>query len=286
MRVKNKHMARFDACKCPLCANQDLTNVFEYDSPPEAEIRFSFNYREYHRIVLCCSLCGHYISVCDKDLTVLYEDDYTISNYGDRQGMRDAFQRIISLNPAVSDNAGRVRFIVEYYENYRKKYLTRDGNPSVLDVGSGLCVFLHLMKKNGWDCVALDPDERSAAHARELVEIKAVCCDFNVSDNLGKYDLITFNKVLEHVEDPVSMLKKAKDSLKEDGLVYIELPDGEIAEKDGPEREEFFIDHLHVFSAASLALLVNMAGFRLLRFERLQEPSSKYTLRAFLSPNG
>lgn len=275
-------MTRFDGSKCPLCANQDLADVFEYDSPPEAEIRFLFDYREYHRMVLRCPVCGHYISICDKDLTELYEDDYTSFNYSDRQGIRDAFQRIISLAPAESDNAGRVGFILDYYEKHKEKYLKKEKKPSVLDVGSGLCVFLYLMNKNGWECVALDPDERSAAHARETVGIEAICGDFFKVEVPGKFDLITFNKVLEHVKNPVVMLARAKEYLKDEGFVYVELPDGEAAEMDGPEREEFFIDHLHVFSAASLALLVNLAGFSLLRFERIREPSSKYTLRAFM----
>ena len=36
-------------------------------------------------------------------------------------------------------------------------------------------------------------------------------------------------------------------------LVYVELPDAEGAALHGPGREEFFIEHHHVFSAASTA---------------------------------
>lgn len=48
------------------------------------------------------------------------------------------------------------------------------------------------------------------------------------------------------------------------------------------DRQEFFIVHLHIFSMASLALMIDRAGFRALRIERLREPSGKYTLWAFL----
>jgi hypothetical protein len=102
------------------------------------------------------------------------------------------------------------------------------------------------------------------------------------SQGLGRFDVVTFNKVLEHVTDPVSMLARSAQHLCEDGFVYIELPDGEAALAEGPQRQEFFIDHWHVFSAASLALLATRAGFRLQALERLHEPSGKYTLRAFL----
>jgi hypothetical protein len=63
--------------------------------------------------------------------------------------------------------------------------------------------------------------------------------------------------------------------------VYIELPDGEGASEEGPGREEFFIEHLHVYSTASTALLIQHAGLRTSRIERLREPSGKFTLFAF-----
>jgi hypothetical protein len=82
----------------------------------------------------------------------------------------------------------------------------------------------------------------------------------------------------------VSMLARSLQHLRQGGFVYIELPDGEAALVEGPERQEFFIDHWHVFSATSLAILATRAGFRLQALERLHEPSGKYTLRAFLVP--
>ena len=56
-----------------------------------------------------------------------------------------------------------------------------------------------------------------------------------------KFNLITFNKVLEHVDNPVEILKKSKDYLKPNGFVYIELPDGDNALKSEGiiNREEF-----------------------------------------------
>ena len=61
----------------------------------------------------------------------------------------------------------------------------------------------------------------------------------------------------------------------------MEVPDGEVAYKDGPEREEFFIEHLHVFSLASTVIMANKAGFQVEAIQRLKEPSTKYTIRAF-----
>ena len=65
-------------------------------------------------------------------------------------------------------------------------------------------------------------------------------------------------------------------------LLTICTADGEAAARDSWEREEFFIEHHHIFSMVSAALLFSKAGFQLSRLERLREPSTKYTIRAFL----
>ena len=80
------------------------------------------------------------------------------------------------------------------------------------------------------------------------------------------------------------MLRHAHACLAMGGAVYVELPDGEAAATEGEGREEFFIDHHHVFSRRSIRILAHSAGFEVIAVEALREPSSKYTLRAFLEP--
>lgn len=264
------------------CNGDYFSPVFVYDAPPEGEIHFHVSMSEqYHREVLRCNLCGHFVSYHRMDTKALYKSEYVNSTYGDANGLHRTFERIISLDPSKSDNVGRVARILEFATGYLTRSREED-IPTVLDVGSGLCVFLHRMKAAGWDCTALDPDERAVAHARNVVGVKAICADFMIAGDLGRFNLVAFNKVLEHTADPVAMLARTMGYLTDNSFVYIEVPDGEAAIHDGPGREEFFIEHQHVFSTASLAMLAERSGFRALTIERLREPSTKYTLRAFL----
>jgi SAM-dependent methyltransferase len=263
-----------------MCGADRFTTVHMYFAPPEGEVRFARHAAgAYRREVFRCSLCGHFVSVHAMDDAGFYEGDYVDATYGNSAGLRAHFDRIIGLAPSKSDNAGRVRRVSAFARDYLGQAA---GSPSVIDVGSGLCVFLHGMKAAGWTCTALDPDERAAQHARDVVGVTALRADFLTADNLGTYDLVTFNKVLEHLKDPIAMLARAARCLAAGGLVYVELPDGEAAAAEGFGREEFFVEHYHVFSAASIAVLAARAGFEALLVERLREPSSKYTLRAFL----
>lgn len=211
------------------------------------------------------------------NLDGLYGGAYVDNTYGER--MRQTYERILALPPERSDNAGRVANLVRF----AKDHFAPDTAPRLLDIGSGLGVFPSRMKDAGWRCTALDPDNRAAQFARDVIGIEAVAADFMQIDpaSLGTFDVITFNKVLEHVEDPVAMLKRARPLLQPDGFVYFEVPDGESAAVEGPGREEFFIEHHHVFSPASALLLSMRAGFRPLSTERLREPSGKFTLRIF-----
>jgi SAM-dependent methyltransferase len=269
---------------CP-CGTSRYGRVHVFDRAPQGEPAFRFAAGDaYPREIHRCAACGHFVSTHQADTAALYQGDYVQSNYGDAQGIRAAFERILALPPERSDNAGRVRRILDFCSAHFPADRFRERKPRVLDVGSGLCVFLHRMKSEGWDCTALDPDARSAGHAATHVGVRAVQGDFLSAPDLGRYDLVTMNKVLEHIPRPQALLAKATSALLHGGVAYVEVPDGEKAIEEGPAREEFFIDHFHVFSRASLEHLAAGAGMRPLAVERLREPSGKFTLRAILEP--
>jgi SAM-dependent methyltransferase len=261
------------------CAGTFLSTLHVYHQPPPGETTFPID-TCYRRELFRCALCAHYVLRHEMNLSGLYLGGYSASTYGD-DGIRKAFKRITALDPSKSDNVGRAERIVRFAGNHFGEVRTH----TVLDVGSGLCVFLHRMKAHGWKGTAIDPDDRAVAHAREVVGVSAIHGEFMSAQGLGQFEVITFNKVLEHVTDPVAMLRHALPHVHPHGFVYVELPDGEAAWREGGlEREEFFIEHHHAFSAASAILLAERSGFTPLLLERLREPSGKYTIRAFLKP--
>jgi len=267
---------------CQYCGDPVTNRVFQYFSPPKTEIQFKFIEKgKYSREIYRCSLCGHFYSKHSMDSNELYKGGYVDANYEDAEGIRKTYNRIMALDPGKSDNVGRVQCVLAFSDFYYKGLVPPVSPRYVLDVGSGLCVFLSRMKSFGWNCTALDPDLRAKNHAETIVGVPAVCCDFFDFKDNRKFDLITFNRVLEHVIDPVAMLKKAKDFLQADGLIYIEVPDGETAVSFGFDREEFTIDHPNIFSYLSLVFAIKKAGLKPLFIQRIQEPSTKFTLRAF-----
>ena len=265
-----------------MCGADRFRTVHMYFERPAGEVALGPTTHEYRRELFECGVCRHVISVHGMDLTQFYEGDYVDATYGGAEGMRRQFERIMALPAAQSDNAGRAVRVTAFAD----QRVADRSKATLLDVGSGLGVFVAAMKAKGWSPTALDPDERAAHHARQTVGVSAVRADFMTAEGLGTFDIITFNKVLEHVKDPTRMLARARKFLKPSGFVYLEVPDAEHAASDPDRfgREEFFIEHHHVFSYASAALLATRAGFDVLAIERLREPSTKYTIRLFAAP--
>jgi SAM-dependent methyltransferase len=262
-----------------MCGGDRFRTEHTYFAPPAGEVRFASAPPDtYRREIYRCTLCGHYISVFALT-TDFYQGEYVDATYGDEAGMRRTYDKIMALPPERSDNVGRVARVNAFAEGHLPA-----GARNVLDVGSGLCVFLARMKQAGWQCTALDPDERAARHAREVAGVEAIRGSLPLAPG-ARFDAVTFNKVLEHVEDPITLLAHCRALIHDHGFVYIELPDGEVAARQaGFGSEEFFVEHFHVFSLASVGCLAERAGFEARVVERLREPSGKFTLRAFLTP--
>lgn len=270
---------------CPMCGGTNLRVHFIYDRQPPGEFTFeAIQNKPYRRELHRCEQCSHLLEWINADLTLLYQGDYVSKVWGDRAGIKRAFDKVIALPPEKSDNMGRVGYICAFIDRIRPDLrLTR--KPRVLDVGTGLGVFPYRMQQAGWECVGIDLDETLIAHVRAATGIRAEVADVTTLEGFGPFDLVTFNKVLEHVADPVAILASVPRLLAPGGAVYVELPDGEAAELEGQDREEYLLGHIHVFSAASYAHLIERAGLELLTFERLREPSTKFTLRGFATPS-
>lgn len=268
--------------KCPMSGDTHARLAFAYDAPPPGEVGFPRDVTQtYYREVWQFEESKHFVSCHSMQVATRYDGAYVNASYGDAAGMVAAFERVLALPPALSDNVGRLGRIRQCAAEH---FGAGAAQRSLLDVGSGLGVFPLAVKQAGWQCTAVDPDPRAAAHIQTRVGVPTFCRDFMEMGEIGQFDIVTFNKVLEHVDNPVAMLTRAHQYLRAGGIVYVEVPDGEMAALEGGGRAEFFIEHLHIFSRDSLAMMANLAGFKPLAVERLREPSSKLTLRGFLAP--
>ena len=261
-------------CSCLLCGNKNWRKIAAFDKPQPTEK--SFGVDPYYRELWQCINCGLFVNRHDHDISQIYDGAYRSGAYETQSGSR--FQKIMELPFAKSDNKKRIGRINDYVR------ISRPQASHLLDVGSGMGVFPAGMLGGGWQVTAVDPDPDNLRNLHEFGD--GIACIAGYFPNVeleDKFDLITFNKVLEHIEPMVDTLAGVNRFLKPDGLVYIELPDGEAAAQESAARQEFFLEHFYAFSVDSVALLARRAGLRVELIERIRDPSGKYTLYSFLS---
>lgn len=278
-------MSKMEKPKCHLCGKSNSTPVSTIKKKPGLETDYGIQPANYYREIRLCKVCGAYFNSFDSDLIPadFYRGKYNASiEEGDLEAR---FNRIINLPIAQSDNKQRVQRILNFLKNQSFDPMSVD----VLDVGSGTGVFLHELSKYIQNIYGVDPDPASVSLMRKKIgSISAWNGTLIDIPRTSHFDLITFNKVLEHVNEPIKMLVDAKLYLKPSGFIYIELPfaDNLISNKEQDSKAEFFLEHLVIYNRSSLSYLVKQSGFDLIQMEDLVEPSGKNTISAFVKPSG
>ena len=248
--------------------------VKTYTSKPKSEVNFKLN-GKYLRRYYECKICNHHISDHKYNLSSLYSGDYVKATYGNYEDLKLRYKKINNLKPIKSDNFNRCLRIRSFFKKINKTFKT-------LDIGSGLGIFPKKLKSKKFnDITLIETDKIYINFLKNYLNFKKT---FKKQSNLKnkKFDFITLNKVLEHIVNPSLFLKKYLNNLKKNGYIYIELPNIDAREDHiGYDREEFFIEHHHVFSKISLILMLTKLNLKILKVEKIQEPSSKYTLFCF-----
>ena len=265
---------------CLLCNGYSMLTKKNILKRPFKETDFSIKNTRYKRTIRKCKACGIFLNQYDFDLNSLYKNVYNERKYANN--LRKHFDNIISLPYSKSDNKQRI----ERINNYLIKKFMSLKDMDVLDIGSGLCVFLAELKKYCKSATCIDPSAQAINHAKNYVGIKnSIQGNFDELILNKKYDLITLNKVLEHLKNPIDILQKARSMLNPNGYIYIEVPDGDNASKKGGfiNREEFYIEHYTIFNLVSFNYLAKSAKLNIDVVEPIHEPSDKYTIYGFLS---
>jgi 2-polyprenyl-3-methyl-5-hydroxy-6-metoxy-1,4-benzoquinol methylase len=97
-------------------------------------------------------------------------------------------------------------------------------NTQLLDIGCGNGDFISIANEMGISATGCDTDSKAIdhCHSRGLSAIHGDADDARVKNS--SYDVITLNHVIEHVNDPIYLLRRAYSILKPGGHIWIALP--------------------------------------------------------------
>ncbi len=145
-------------------------------------------------------------------------------------------------------------------ERYKRLEAHLAGKKKVLEIGSGGGEFSYLLTKKGFDVSAIEPNEGYGNYSKEQYGLNVqIGFAQNLEFNVETFDFITMSHVLEHVDNPTTMLEKLRTWLKPNGILALEVPNVE-AVCQSP-KSTFHIAHLFNFNVKTLSLLAEKTGF-------------------------
>src|SRR5579875_531101 len=144
------------------------------------------------------------------------------------------------------------------------RYLPRQKKGRVLDVGCGNGEMLQVAQRMGWDAegVEVDPQAVAAAKKRGLRVHQCSLAEQNFADD--SFDLILMNHVIEHVHDPLGLLRECYRVLRPGCLLVVWTPnlDSWGHRQFGPSWRGLEPPrHLYLFNRKNLVDLAQRAGF-------------------------
>lgn len=234
---------------CPLCGSSDTSKVFaEADFELERLDRFAFASRKmpeymHYRLIDCpqCDLLYASPLPCEEYLATVYGE----AAYDSGQ---EAHYAAVVYAEILSGIVGRLP--------------DRHG---ALDIGAGDGAFLEHLLEQGFDGVTgVEPSRAPIAAAREdirpLIQEGIFCQNAFAAESLS---LATCFQTLEHLHDPLVMIREVWRLLKPGGAVFFICHNRRAISTRllGNKSPIFDIEHLQLFSPSSARFLLEQNGF-------------------------
>lgn len=160
---------------------------------------------------------------------------------------------------------------------------------NLLDVGSGTGAFVNEIKKKGWAVTGLEPDASAREIAKKLykLDLKDQKDFFHLP--VSSFDVISLWHVLEHVHDLETYILQLKFLLKENGKIFIAVPN--YTSLDAKIYKEYWAAydvprHLYHFSPISMQRLMEKNGLTIRKYKPMRYDSYYISLLSSKYKNG
>jgi len=226
---------------------------------------------------ISCNLCGSalfytieklplHLVICKTCGLIFIENLQSHQFYQDLYRKRYGFDVKVPLNSKGLDkkNDGLAHWIIN---NLKIKH----GKLRLLEVGCSAGYLLKALERQEYQVYGVEPGEVAARFARDHNRLRDIeNCFFEETSYLEDFfDAILLIQTFEHVIHPTEFLCKVTSLLKNDGMLFIEVPDAMAI--DGVYRwgMQPSANHLYIYSTASINLLLNKCGFRIVSFKKI-----------------
>ena len=208
-----------------------------------------FKYRGYQ--YRCCQACG-LVS------TWPIPDRRTIEEHYRRKALAGNYELLRSYSD-------QYRGVYEGFATFiEQNSRLRNREKRLLDIGCFRGDLLDVMAQRGWDVFGVELQTEAAAEATLRFPGHIYAGDVaSMQLPVTAFEVISMTGLIEHVVDPVGLVKTVSLRVSDNGLVFIQTPNSRsfLARLMGKYWPPYSpVEHIHLFSSRSLTLLLEQAG--------------------------
>jgi 2-polyprenyl-3-methyl-5-hydroxy-6-metoxy-1,4-benzoquinol methylase len=134
----------------------------------------------------------------------------------------------------------------------------------LLDVGCGGGLLLDRMRSIGWKVMGVEVDPLAANEAKNNFGLQVHVGSLDEAGYPdGIFDAVTMSHVIEHVHDPVALLRECRRVLKPGGILVVVTPNIKSYLHERFKKSWRGLEpprHLHLFSRATMLVVAERAG--------------------------
>lgn len=253
---------------CPICSNKKVEQLIEFDYSNQISVTLPDKAK-----VVCCENCGlvyNNFKATQKDFDSYYNQD-------------SSYSMDYSIGGAIEGERAHDYDVVL---DIVKPHITFDSQ--ILEMGcakGGLCKFL--VEKGYKNIIAIEPSIECVKIAKNN-NIDCINGNSFINDESlkNKFDLIILSEVAEHIFDFNLAIENLKTMLKEDGLLYIEVPDANnYYASTGDYTPYFFFNYEHInhFSIESFYNIAATSFLEIIEYRKFMQISHYPSLAVLLS---
>ena len=178
----------------------------------------------------------------------------------------------------------QTKWLTEYYSANYKRHLPAEENIEILEIGSGMGLFLKWLTDEGYaNVTGVDISMQQCRDARKLKLENIKCQDIleYLRGNSRRYDLIVCIDVLEHLKLDYlyELISRTYDALNPGGRLIVQSPNA-IAPFNAIRYAD--ITHRRTFTVTSIRQLLAFSGFKFRSFCCYEIPPHIHGLKSWI----
>jgi SAM-dependent methyltransferase len=239
---------------CPICCRRhaDWLHTQKFEAVEGVSLLSGYD-------IVACESCGCVFAdgIPDESAFARY--------YGDRSKYEHAYRG----GAEHAEETERLRLLADWIA------AQIPSDASLMDMGCGTGRLLAWLREKGFvSAVGLDPSSTCVHNARLLSQCPVIHSAIREkSPEYPPLDAVVLSAVLEHVPDVDATVRMVATWLKNDGALFLEVPDaGHFASVQNAPYQEFSVEHINFFSGAALENLMHVHGFDVVAIDRTTAP--------------